>query len=140
MDITIAPTHTITVAEAARALDVSERTVWRYLKSGRLPGETVGEPGSQRTLIPRAAVERLRLGRGPGEAALRAELDRLGEELAARTAERDALRLRVMELQRLLAATRPSRAEPLARRARVLALQATELTASLRARWPSLLG
>ncbi|MDP9318180.1 MAG: helix-turn-helix domain-containing protein, partial [Actinomycetota bacterium] len=47
---TIASTHTITVAQAAETLAVSERTVWRYLKSGRLPGETVGEPGSQRTL------------------------------------------------------------------------------------------
>ena len=37
---TIAPTHTITVAQAAEALGVSERTVWRYLKSGRLPGQT----------------------------------------------------------------------------------------------------
>ena len=56
---TSASTHTITVAEAAEALGVSERTVWRYLKSGRLPGETTGEPGSQRTLIPRDAVEAL---------------------------------------------------------------------------------
>ena len=47
-----APSDTLTVAQAAEALGVSERTVWRYLKSGRLPGETVGEPGAQRTLIP----------------------------------------------------------------------------------------
>ena len=56
---TLAPTHTITVAQAAEALGVSERTVWRYLKSGRLAGETVGEPGAQRTLIPREAVDAL---------------------------------------------------------------------------------
>ncbi len=46
------PTGTITVAQAAQALGVSERTVWRYLKSGRLPSQTIGEPGAQRTLIP----------------------------------------------------------------------------------------
>ena len=83
---TSAPTHTITVAEAAEALGVSERTVWRYLKSGRLPGETTGEPGSQRTLIPREAVEALTTtrvgggrrgaGRRAGPAAGRARLPR----------------------------------------------------------------
>ena len=58
------PTGTITVAQAAQALGVSERTVWRYLKSGRLPGETIGEPGTQRTLIPCEAVDALRGSRG----------------------------------------------------------------------------
>jgi excisionase family DNA binding protein len=96
---------TLTVARAAEALGVSERTVWRYLKSGRLPGETVGEPGAQRTLIPAAAVEALRAGRSGVDAeALRAERDRLASELAAARAERDALRGRVSLLQRSLSA------------------------------------
>ena len=100
----IASTHTITVAQAAEALDVSERTVWRYLKSGRLPGETVGEPGSQRTLIPQDAVNALRGTRSGVDAeALRAERDRLRAELAAVRAERDALNARLATLQRALA-------------------------------------
>ena len=94
---------TLTVAQAAEALGVSERTVWRYIKSGRLPGETIGEPGSQRTLIPAAAVEATRAGRAGADAeALRAERDRLASELAAAHAERDALRGRVRLLQRAL--------------------------------------
>lgn len=94
---------TLTVAQAAQALGVSERTVWRYLKSGRLDGETVGEPGAQRTLIPTAAVEGLRAGRAGADAeALRAERDRLATELEAARAERDALRGRVRVLQRSL--------------------------------------
>lgn len=109
---TIAPTHTITVAQAAEALEVSERTVWRYLKSGRLPGETVGEPGSQRTLIPTDAVDALRGGRGGGDAdALRAERDRLVAELAVLRAERDTLHGRVATLQRALSAPNPGFAE-----------------------------
>jgi len=100
---TIAPSHTITVAQAAEALGVSERTVWRYLKSGRLSGETVGEPGAQRTLIPAEAVEGLRGARGGADAeALRAERDRLLAELAAAQAERDALSARVDVLRRAL--------------------------------------
>jgi excisionase family DNA binding protein len=98
-----APSDTLTVVQAAEALGVSERTVWRYLKSGRLPGETVGEPGSQRTLIPAPAVDDLRAGRlGAGAEALRAERDRLAAELVAARAERDALRGRVRVLQRSL--------------------------------------
>ena len=110
---TTAPTHTITVAQAAEALDVSERTVWRYLKSGRLPGETVGEPGSQRTLIPQEAVNSLRGTRtGVDAEALRAERDRLVAELAALRAERDALNGRVATLQRALShPQRPGLAE-----------------------------
>ena len=94
---TSAPTHTITVAEAAEALGVSERTVWRYLKSGRLPGETVGEPGSQRTLIPRdgrrGPHDRPRRGgrRGPASPSATG----CAAELAAARAERDALIERV---------------------------------------------
>jgi excisionase family DNA binding protein len=98
-----APSDTLTVAQAAQALGVSERTIWRYLKSARLPGETIGEPGAQRTLIPAAAVEGLRADRGGADAtALRLERDRLASELAAARAERDALRGRVSVLQRSL--------------------------------------
>jgi excisionase family DNA binding protein len=97
------PTHTITVAQAAEALGVSERTVWRYLKSGRLTGETHGEPGSQRTLIAADAVDALGTNRtGVNADALRAERDRLVAELAATRAERDALSNRVSVLQRSL--------------------------------------
>lgn len=97
------PTGTITVAQAAQALGVSERTVWRYLKSGRLPGETIGEPGAQRTLIPSQAVDALNGSRGGADAeALRVERDRLAVELASARAERDALRGRVSVLQRAL--------------------------------------
>jgi excisionase family DNA binding protein len=116
-----APSDTLTVVQVAEALGVSERTVWRYLKSGRLPGETIGEPGFQRTLIPAAAVADLRAGRAGGDAeALRAERDRLASELAAARAERDALHGRVRLLQRSLAAPpRPGIAE----RALTLALE-----------------
>ena len=126
MDTIAAPTHTITVAQAARALDVSERTVWRYLKSGRLPGETIGEPGSQRTLIPAEAVEALRGVRGGADAeAVRAERDRLVAELAALRAERDALHGRVATLQRALAApARPGIAERALSRALEVAARA----------------
>jgi excisionase family DNA binding protein len=104
---TTAPTHTITVAQAAEALGVSERTVWRYLKSGRLPGETVGEPGAQRTLIPSVAVDALQNGRGGADAEeLRRERDRLVAELAAARAERDVLEGRVGVLQRALSTPR----------------------------------
>jgi excisionase family DNA binding protein len=107
------PRDTLTVAQSAEALGVSERTVWRYLKSGRLAGETVGAPGAQRTLIPTAAVDALRAGRGGADAeALRAERDRLAAELAAARAERDALRGRLGTLQRALSSPlRPGIAE-----------------------------
>ena len=123
---TIAPTHTITVAQAAEALEVSERTVWRYLKSGRLPGETVGEPGSQRTLIPSEAVDALRGNRAGGDAdALRAERDRLIAELAVLRAERDVLHGRVTTLQRaLVAPARPGLAERALSRALEVAARA----------------
>ncbi|MDH3226390.1 MAG: helix-turn-helix domain-containing protein [Thermoleophilia bacterium] len=98
----------ITVSEAAERLGVSERTVWRYLKSDRLTGHTVGEAGSQRTLIDPDSVMRIasERGRDPQAAALRAERDRLASELEQIEAERDALRGRVNLLQR--AANRPS--------------------------------
>ena len=100
---------TITVAQAAEALGVSERTVWRYLKSGRLPGKTVGEPGAQRTLIPREAVDAIQRDRGGADLeALRAERDRLAGELAGALAERDALSARVAVLQRALSRPAPT--------------------------------
>lgn len=103
----------ITVAEAADILGVSERTVWRYLKSGRLAGTTVGAPGSQRTLIPRDAVAALSRDRsGTDLAGVRAERDRLAAMLDAAQAERDALRGRVAALQSALARSdRPARLE-----------------------------
>jgi excisionase family DNA binding protein len=103
----------ISVAEAADALAVSERTIWRYLKSGRLTGTTVGEPGAQRTMIPRAAVDALARERTGAElASVRAERDRLVQMLDAAQAERDALRGRVAALQSALACSgRPARLE-----------------------------
>lgn len=95
-------THTtLTVAQAAEALGVSERTVWRYLKSGRLSGHTLGELGSQRTLIDRDSVEALRTNRtaDPDAARLRGEIERLTQQLAQVSAERDALAHRVASLQ-----------------------------------------
>jgi excisionase family DNA binding protein len=120
------PSDTLTVAHAAQALGVSERTVWRYLKSGRLPGETVGEPGAQRTQIPAPAVAALQAGRGGADAeALRVERDRLAAELAAARAERDALRGRVSALQRSLSAPpRPGIAERALSRALEVAARA----------------
>lgn len=95
-------THTtLTVAQAAEALGVSERTVWRYLKAGRLSGDTVGEVGSQRTLIDQASVDALRGNRvaDPEAAQLRMDIERLTQQLAQMTAERDALAHRVAGLQ-----------------------------------------
>jgi len=95
-------THTtLTVAQAAEALGVSERTVWRYLKAGRLSGDTVGEVGSQRTLIDQASIDALRGNRvaDPEAAQLRMDIERLTQQLAQMTAERDALAHRVAGLQ-----------------------------------------
>lgn len=91
----------LTVAEAAQILGVSERTVWRYLKAGRISGETVGPMGAQRTQIDPESVARLRERRGadPAAAELRERVQRLTEELAQVTAERDALVQRVDGLQ-----------------------------------------
>lgn len=97
---------TLTVAQAAERLAVSERTVWRYLKSGRLSGRTVGEPGAQRTLIAADVVDALDQNRSGGElVAIRAERDRLAALLSAACAERDALHGRVAALQSALART-----------------------------------
>jgi excisionase family DNA binding protein len=102
--------HSLTVAQAAETLGVSERTVWRYLRAGRLAGETIGPPGAQRTLIPAAAVTGLCSTRAgdAGAEVLRAERDRLADALAAAEVERDALARRVALLQRAL--VRPRRA------------------------------
>lgn len=101
-------THSLTVAQTADALGVSERTVWRYLKSGRLKGTTVGESGAQRTIISRRAIESVQQERaGTDIATIRAERDHLAHALAAVQAERDALRGRVAALQSSLA--RPAR-------------------------------
>jgi excisionase family DNA binding protein len=106
--------NALTISQAADALGVSERTVWRYLAAGRLPGETTGPPGSQRTLIARGAVEGLRAARGPDPdaAAVRAERDRLVAELARVQAERDRLAERVALLQRHLARPRRPGLQP----------------------------
>ncbi len=103
-------THTLTVAQAAEALGVSERTVWRYLKAGRLDGITVGPVGGQRTLVAAAGIDALRTTRtvDAETAELRAHLERVTAELVALQAERDALARRVTSLQRALA--RPARA------------------------------
>jgi excisionase family DNA binding protein len=99
-------TQRMTIPEAAEALGVSERTIWRYLRSGRLHGETTGPVGQQRTLIDASAVDAARAGRGGGEAsALRAEVERLSDELAGLRAEREQLRTALMaarnEIRRL---------------------------------------
>ena len=98
-------TTQMTVAEASEALGVSERTVWRYLSSGRLVGETVGPVGSQRTLIEQAAIQAIIAGRDGGEeiAALKAEVARLADENAALRAERDQLRRSITGLRTQLA-------------------------------------
>ncbi|MFN8111292.1 MAG: helix-turn-helix domain-containing protein [Thermoleophilia bacterium] len=92
---------TLTVAQAADALGVSERTVWRYLKSGRLHGHTVGPTGNQRTLIAAAAVTEVQRSRrsDPEAEELRVQVARLTEQLAQRTGERDALAHRLAMMQ-----------------------------------------
>ena len=91
----------MTVAEASQALGVSERTVWRYLSSGRLVGETVGPVGSQRTLIEAVAVQAIVSGRGGGEeiTALKAEVARLGDENARLRADGDQMRRSIAGLR-----------------------------------------
>ena len=91
----------MTVAEASEALSVSERTVWRYLSSGRLVGETVGPVGSQRTLIETVAVQAIVSGRGGGEeiTALKAEVARLGDANAALRAAGDQMRRSIAGLR-----------------------------------------
>ena len=61
----------LTVAETARALGVSERTIWRYLRGGRLDGRTEGPPGDRRTLIPALQVDALAAERARLDARLR---------------------------------------------------------------------
>jgi excisionase family DNA binding protein len=104
----------MTIPEAASALGVSERTVWRYLRAGRLRGETIGPVGQQRTLVDRTAVQAVMAGRGGEEGqALRARVEALSDEVAGLRAERDQLRT-------ALAATRSELArlhKPVSRRA-----------------------
>lgn len=110
-------THTLTVAQAAEALGVSERTVWRYLKAGRLEGVTVGPVGGQRTLVDADGIASLRATRtaDPEAGELRGRLERALADLAACQAERDDLARRVATLQKALA--RPPREGVVARAA-----------------------
>ena len=68
------------MADAATTLGVSERTVWRYLRSGRLQGQTVGPAGAQRTMIDPEGVQAIVSARGGGEelVSMRAEVERMG--------------------------------------------------------------
>lgn len=96
---------TLTVAQTASRLGVSERTVWRYLKSGRLDGITVGEIGSQRTLIPEDGVQAFARARAGGATPSDAEA-RLAEadaQIERMRAECERLQARVDVLQRALA-------------------------------------
>lgn len=103
---TITEDARLTVATAAERLGLSERTVWRYLKSGRLDGVTVGDVGSQRTLISAESVARLSRGRGGTPAGGGADADaRLAEasaQVARLRAECERLQARVDVLQRAL--------------------------------------
>jgi len=103
--ITLTADADLTVAETARALGVSERTIWRYLRGGRLDGRTEGPPGDRRTLIPVSQVDALAAerGRDPEAEALRAERDVLSAELARARAERALLDARLRVLQRAVA-------------------------------------
>lgn len=47
------PRGTITVTEAARILDVCDRTIRRYIRDGLIPAKRAG----RRILIPRAALD-----------------------------------------------------------------------------------
>lgn len=120
-------TSDITIAEAARTLGVSERSVWRYLKSGKLDGETVGPIGAQRTLVDPASLAVLAAARGrdPQADELRGERDGLRVQLERAEAERSRLAARVASLQLALA---PARRPPVAER--VLASAISRLGAS----------
>jgi helix-turn-helix protein len=113
----------ITVADAARTLGVSERTVWRYLRAGRLTGRTEGEPGFQRTLIDPESLESARAAStsaaprpdappltDPGAAveierltgelrAAREEAERIGREAARTREELEGLRREAVALR-----------------------------------------
>jgi hypothetical protein len=101
----LAPIHQLSVAETAEALGVSERTVWRYLRAGRLEGHTDGPPGAGRTWIAPDSVTALQESRdgGPERARLLADRERLVSALAASQAERDVLAGRCARLELLLA-------------------------------------
>jgi hypothetical protein len=102
---------TLTVAETALALGVSERTVWRYLSADKLDASTVGPAGAQRTLVARHSVDALASARGRAADAerLRAERDRLQAALERAQRERVQLEHRVTLLQKAVA-RRPSSA------------------------------
>lgn len=125
---TVSDTATLTVAEAAAHLGVSERTVWRYLKSGRLRGLTTGDPGSQRTLIDRACVDELRGGR---------DGTRDDARLAAALAECDALRLERDQLAARVAVLERAAASHRGRRVHDVLVIARALVGSVRARVPA---
>lgn len=94
-----------TVAEAAEMLGVSERTVWRYLKSGRLEGITTGDVGSQRTLVTDASLDALRQARDPRAA----DVDGTRERLDAATAECARLEAECARLEAQLRAVQRAR-------------------------------
>lgn len=94
----------LTVAQAAERLGLSERTVWRYLKAGRLDGVTVGDLGSQRTLIRAESVAALSRERGGAAAGTDADarLAEAADQVARLRAECERLQARVDVLQRAL--------------------------------------
>ncbi len=94
---------TVSVAQAAERLGVSERTVWRYLKAGRLEGVTVGEVGSQRTLICEDTLRALCQARTPGAA------NDASTRLAEATAELERLQAECAHLEARLRATQRAR-------------------------------
>jgi hypothetical protein len=100
---------TLTVAETALALGVSERTVWRYLSADKLDATTVGPAGAQRTLVARASVDALasERGRDPDAERLRAERDQLQAALARAQRDRARLEQRVNLLHKAVARRPP---------------------------------
>jgi excisionase family DNA binding protein len=122
--------HGMTIPEAAEALGVSERTVWRYLSSGRLSGETIGPVGQQRTLIDPGAVEVLRSGRGGNEAReLRTRVEELSDQIAALRAESEQLRTALIASRREVSRLQ----KPVSRRAGDMVLAGLTSLASRRA-------
>jgi excisionase family DNA binding protein len=120
----------MTIPEAAEALGVSERTVWRYLSSGRLSGETIGPVGQQRTLIDPGAVEVLRSGRGGNEAReLRTRVEELSDQIAALRAESEQLRTALIASRREVSRLQ----KPVSRRAGDMVLAGLTSLASRRA-------
>jgi excisionase family DNA binding protein len=69
MSTTVSQRPLLTVAEAARRLSVSERTVRRMLASGRLPGIRLGGPGTPVRIDPEEFERWLYGWDEPGDAA-----------------------------------------------------------------------